>query len=748
MDRDASELGQIQRLQRCIGDLTSLLAMPAMWAGREPGFILETTIDALLGMLRLDLAYGCVPPTANHDVTELLRAAGRADVAARAAEIGKAMRDAMPGEGSSATTMANPLGGGALRLTRATLGGENGLVLLASSRPSFPSDVETLLIRVACSQATIGLQGARLLHDRTERLTQQAAELQRLQGLATASLAITSNLSLDDVLGMVTDQARELIGAHQAATSLSRGEGWAKALRAVSLSDQYTQGCGHAEGPDGSGLYSFVCRSNCTLRLTQAELEAHPASREFGEHTGDHPPMRGWLAAPLIAKDGRNIGIIQLSDKVQGDFTEQDEAILVQLASMASVAIENARLYTEAEGVVAREQEARREAEAANRLKDEFLATMSHELRTPLSAVLGWTQLLRLKRDDPAAMQKGLDSIERNARVQVKLVEDVLDVSRIVTGKLILNMRPVDVWRVVEAAVEVVRPTAGVKDVVIDIRGDTAAGMVSADPDRLQQIVWNLLTNSVKFTPRGGRVVVSLERRDDHAILQVIDTGQGIEPEFLPFLWERFRQADSSTTRIHGGLGLGLAIVRYLVEAHGGTAHAYSAGLGHGATFTIRLPLTTAALADRRSGEAQGSGGAPGAPSSELPDLTGLRVLVVDDEDDARDIVSTVLRERGAEVLAARSAAEAFEGIQELRPDVLISDLAMPQADGYGLLRRIRALPPERGGRTPAIALTAYARADDRKNALLSGFQMYLSKPVAMDELVLTVANAAGRIRP
>jgi PAS domain S-box-containing protein len=399
------------------------------------------------------------------------------------------------------------------------------------------------------------------------------------------------------------------------------------------------------------------------------------------------------------------------------------------------------------EEILDREQDARRQAEQANRLRDEFLATMSHELRTPLSAILGWAQLLKEKKGDPKSLDKGIDTIERNARVLVKLVEDVLDVSRIITGKLALKMRRVELNTVALAAVDVVRPTADAKGVLLVVDLDPDVGRIWADPDRVQQIVWNLLANGVKFTPVGGRVEISIRREAPHATIRVTDTGQGIDPDFLPYIWDRFRQADSSTTRKHGGLGLGLAIVRHIAEALGGSVHAESEGPGLGATFTVRLPLgVTQVDSEIDEGSRPGWGVVPERKVS--CDLGGLRVLVVDDDRDAQELVSTVLRDHGADVLAAGSAREALEGLALFKPHVLLSDIGMPDTDGHELVRRIRALPADQGGRVPVIALTAYARAEDRTRALLSGFQMHVSKPIAVPELVSTVASAAGRTTP
>ncbi|OUL33273.1 hybrid sensor histidine kinase/response regulator [Nostoc sp. 106C] len=383
------------------------------------------------------------------------------------------------------------------------------------------------------------------------------------------------------------------------------------------------------------------------------------------------------------------------------------------------------------------------EAEAANRMKDEFLGTLSHELRTPLSAILGWTQLLKNRKFDETTTARALETINRNTKALAQLIEDVLDVARIIQGKLSLNLQQVELIPVVEAAIETVHPAADAKEIHIECRFDPTVGVVVGDVNRLQQIVWNLLSNAVKFTPKGGRVDVQLERIHSHIQLRVSDTGGGIAADFLPYVFERFRQADSSSTRSHGGLGLGLAIVRHLVELHGGTVSAESPGIGQGATFIVNLPMravyveNTTSVLDASSVDSE--------ISLNNPSLDGVRVLVVDDEQDARQLITTVLSQYGAQVMTVASAADALIAVQQFHPDVLVSDIGMPEADGYILIRQLRSLPSEQGGRIPAVALTAYARAEDRTRSLLAGFQLHVSKPVNPAELATVVANLAGR---
>jgi signal transduction histidine kinase/CheY-like chemotaxis protein len=412
---------------------------------------------------------------------------------------------------------------------------------------------------------------------------------------------------------------------------------------------------------------------------------------------------------------------------------------------------ERTRLLEEA--VAAREQAERAtaQAEQANRAKDTFLATLSHELRTPLTAVLGWAKMLHEMKLDGDTARHGLKVIERNAEAQNQLVRDLLDVSRIITGKLRLETTSVELAPVVESALDSVRQAAEAKDISLGVELGAGPEVVSGDPDRLQQVVWNLLSNAIKFTPKGGRVGVTLGREGSDVLIRVSDTGQGISPEFLPYVFERFRQADGSTTRQHGGLGLGLAVVRHLVEQHGGHVSAESKGEGLGSTFTITLPLAAVrAGATRADGEGAAGrrpdGGASATTDATEP-LAGVRVLVVDDHPDARELLAMVLERAGAAVATASSAAAAVRLLRADPADVLVSDIGMPDEDGYEFLGRVRALPASEGGRVPAVALTAYATEEDRRRALAAGFEEHVAKPVEPSDLVAAVAAVALRAR-
>ncbi|MDX6696507.1 MAG: hypothetical protein QOF02_4110 [Blastocatellia bacterium] len=429
-----------------------------------------------------------------------------------------------------------------------------------------------------------------------------------------------------------------------------------------------------------------------------------------------------YLVTKAVYRDhqGEGIGIIGISH----DITERKRAEEQRIA-------------------FAREQQARKDAEEANRIKDEFLTTLSHELRTPLTSILGWTQLLNTGQLDKGKSARALEVIERNARAQRQLIDDLLDISRIVTGKIRLDARPTNLALIIEAAVDSVRPVAASRKIQLQLALEARGVKVEGDQHRLQQVIWNLLANSLKFTPEDGRIEVRLTRAGGEARISISDTGDGISPEFLPYVFDRFRQANSSTTREHSGLGVGLALVKYLVKLHGGTASVESPGEGLGTTFIINLPLIP---------EQQAEASAPpvnieATPAICLEEIDGLRVLVVDDDVDSCEIIALALRKCGVEVRSANSAAEALKAMEHWSPELLLSDIGMPDEDGYDLLRQVRLLPPERGGRIPAIALTAYATDADRERALAAGFQRHVVKPVELKELAEAVANLAGKTR-
>lgn len=466
----------------------------------------------------------------------------------------------------------------------------------------------------------------------------------------------------------------------------------------------------------------------------------------------EHWPLSVGIAAawsmPIRALDGRVLGTFGIYFREQRRPSERETRIVEGLGRIAALAIERARNEQQREELLRRERAARAEAERASRMKDEFLSTLSHELRTPLHAILGWSQVLA--RRGTTDLATGLEVIERNARAQTKIIDDLLDMSRIVSGKVRLDVQSVDLAAVARLAVDTVRPGADAKGVRLQAVLDPLAGPVNGDPNRLQQVLWNLLTNAIKFTPRGGRVQVLLERVNSHLELSVIDSGQGISPSFLPHVFDRFTQADASNTRQHAGLGLGLAIVKQLVELHGGSVRAKSAGPGQGATFSIELPLLSVTgeapdVPRRHPTRGDDADRDLPSPASRIADFSGLKILVVDDEADARMLLRRLFEHSRATVLEASSAAEALSLLRSARPDVLVSDIGMPGESGYFLIRQIRALPADAGGATPAVALTAYARTEDRTQAILAGFHHHVAKPVEPAELIAMVASLTQR---
>ncbi|MCP9495858.1 MAG: ATP-binding protein [Pyrinomonadaceae bacterium MAG19_C2-C3] len=479
---------------------------------------------------------------------------------------------------------------------------------------------------------------------------------------------------------------------------------------------------------------------NLVGRITSAQMNiSQPAPRRADERRSPEP-NRAAVNRPESSHTEK-----RETERRQAGRRREDKEHAARLETLRDV---NSRLLLA--GI--REQEARDEAEAANLAKDEFLATLSHELRTPLTAIVGWSRMLRTRRLDSVTSARALAIIERNAEAQVQLTEDLLNMSRIVAGKLRIDVGTIELGAVVGAAVDGARPEAEKKRLELRFVSDAEAVRVSGDGARLQQIVSNLLTNAIKFTPEGGSVMVRLERTRSHAQITVSDTGEGIFPEFLPHVFDRFRQADNTTTRTHGGLGLGLAIVRHLTELHGGTIRVESDGVGRGATFTVELPL---ASGDAQTGDA-GDAGAARLESSPVESaatqfecaasLDGLRVLIVEDDSDTREVLVLMLKECKADVTAVTTAREAFKTIEKIKPHVILSDIGMPGEDGYELIRRLRSLSRARGGQIPAAAVTAYVSDGDRERALAAGYQVHLPKPIEPSRLVAVVAHLAGRI--
>ncbi len=601
--------------------------------------------------------------------------------------------------------------------------------------------------------------------ERERLLEKERRHGRNLQRLNAASVAINAATSVEEVVRLVCEEARQLTGARMAVVNLIQAGGWKRARSVASLSGEYAAWDDYKAQITGEGIYSLIAREKRTMRMTQAELESHPAWRCFSAEACNHPPLRGWLAAPLLDGGGEFIGVVQLSDKWAdkrvggrlGEFTEADEALLWQLAQVASVALDKQRLYEQ-------EQEARQLAEQATRAKDEFLAVVSHELRSPLNAILGWNRLLRSQRGDDRQIARVTETVERSGKAQLQLIEDLLDTARIISGKMRLEARPVDLVVVITSALDVIGPAAASKGIVIipnfnspnlDSEAGQTSDQIIGDPDRLQQVVWNLVSNAIRFTPEGGRVWVELRRGGPGVQIIVRDTGQGISLDLLPYVFDRFKQGDSSVSRRFGGLGLGLALVKHLVELHGGSVTVESQGAGQGATFTVDLPVRAVkgdSVAERQREVEMTIDHRP-PRMSQMARLEGLRALVVEDEAVARELITLTLEHCGALVTGVDSAASALAALESRLEDptayapfdVLISDIGMPGEDGYELIRRVRTHADKRVNGVRAVALTAYARAEDRLQALRAGFHMHVPKPVDEVELTTVIAALTGR---
>ncbi len=619
-------------------------------------------------------------------------------------------------------------------------------------------DEEEKLLRSVALQNIETILRARQRAEKELLETKEALldETRVLELLNETGAKLTSNLELHAVVQAVTDAATQLSGAQFGAFFYTATNDDGDVFSLYTLSGAPREAFEKFGHPRATPIFAPTFQGGGVIRLD--DVRDDPRYGQWAPHHGmpkNHLPVVSYLAVPVIARSGKVIGGLFFGHAERGVFTERSERLIVGVAAQAAIAIDNAGLYEEAKRSAAErarlldgERAARAEVERVSLVKDEFLATLSHELRTPLNAVLGWSEMLLSRAEAGSETRRGLETIVRNARAQAQLIEDLLDMNRIVSGKIRLDVQRLDLAPVVEAALDSVRPSADGKGIVIRRTLDPNSGPVFGDPNRLQQVVWNLLTNAVKFTPRGGKIDVIVQRVNSHVEIAVHDSGMGIATEFLPHLFERFRQADSSTTRKFGGLGLGLSIVKQLVELHGGTVKADSPGEGLGATLTVSLPLR----AVRESSTPREHPTAQRAPVMRAPEISlgGLKVLVIDDELDARELVQYVLLSADAEVIAAGSAAEGFALLKAERPDVIVSDIGMPENDGYQFMRDVRALHASDGGMTPAIALTAFARSEDRTRAMLAGYQVHVSKPIEPRELVATVMSLAtnsGRAR-
>jgi PAS domain S-box-containing protein len=567
------------------------------------------------------------------------------------------------------------------------------------------------------------------------------AERSRLLALAELNAAITNTLNevgaavasaldREQVVQKVTDAATVLTGARFGAFFYNMVDARGESYTLYTISGVPRETFANFPMPRNTKVFDPTFRATEIVRSDDITVDPRYGQNppHYGMPTG-HLPVRSYLAVPVRTRSGEPLGGLFFGHPEVARFTADHERLVGGIASWASVALENARLY--------------RAAQDANSLKDDFLATLSHELRTPLNAILGYARMLRAGILTSDKWPRAVDIIERNAAALSRIVEDVLDISRIVSGKMRLSVTPVDLTKLLRDAIDSVQPAASAKGIDIEGALDAGAGTVPGDAERLQQVVWNILSNAVKFTERGGRVTVTLARRHADVQLTVSDTGIGITPEFLPHIFERFRQADAGTTRERGGLGLGLAIARQLVEIHGGTIVASSAGRGAGSTFTMTLPIN----APSQAAAADGRLARPHAERPVIPDLRGTSVLAVDDDGDALTMVRDILEASGATVATAHSASDALKALAQRPPDVLIADLGMAGMDGFELIQKVRAHPDPKVGQVPAAALTAFARSEDRARALQGGFDLHLAKPIDPEALMAAVAQLRARSR-
>jgi PAS domain S-box-containing protein len=585
------------------------------------------------------------------------------------------------------------------------------------------------------------------ISDRKYGESAQRDETRALEALNRTAIALASTLDIQSLLQTVTDAATRITGAHFGAFFYNTHDESGDAYQLFTLSGAPRSAFEKFGHPRATPIFAPTFNGEGIVRLD--DVRADPRYGQWPPHHGmpkGHLPVVSYLAVPVRSRTGEILGGLFFGHPEPGVFTARAERLVVGIAAQAAAAIDNARLYQAATKAAANERAARAQAELVGKQKDEFLATLSHELRTPLNAILGWAQILRRNSATLDETQRqGLEVIERNTRHQAQLIEDLLDMSRITSGKMQLDVQSVMPTTLIQAAIYTAKPAADAKEIRIIQVLDHSAGPISGDPGRIQQILWNLLSNAIKFTPKQGRIQVVLERVNSHVEISVSDTGIGIKPEFLPHVFERFQQGDASITRTHSGLGLGLSIVKHLVELHGGSVHVQSPGENMGTTFSLHFPLTVVKPAAQVVERIHPATEAPPLTHLVLPDLGGIRILVVDDEPDARELLTHVLASCGAVVVTAPGGREALAIIEKEPFDLLISDIGMPEMDGYELLKRVRVALQERNRRTPAIALTAFARSEDRTRALRAGFRMHISKPVDSAELTAAVASVVGR---
>lgn len=623
-----------------------------------------------------------------------------------------------------------------------------GVIAMFSRQPLPEATIKSL--SVVADGIALGIEH----HQIIAKLREQTEVVETINRIGQM---LSAELDQQKLVQAVTDAATELTGAEFGSFfyNVLNEEGASYML--YTLSGVPREAFSNLPMPRATDLFGPTFRGEKTIRLDNVKKDSRYGNNP--PHKGmpkGHLPVTSYLAVPVISRSSEVIGGLFFGHSEEAVFTKRHEQIVEGLAAQVAIAMDNARLYQKAqtaikerETLLMSEQQARKEAEIASRTKDEFLGLLSHELRTPLNAILGWTRMLNTGQLEEEASARALETIDRNAKLQARLIEDMLDVSRIITGKLRLDIQPVDLAAVVNAAVDTLRPAADAKGIRIYLVLDYGAGNVLGDSMRLQQVIWNLLSNAIKFTPKGGSVQVLLERVNSHIEVTVNDTGPGIDEDFLPYVFERFRQADSTSSKKYGGLGLGLAIVRHLVEMHGGTVEAANRKDRSGSVFSFKLPVM---VIRKQNGTDKESRRVHPSVSGNVafdyqPELNGIKVLAVDDEPDARGLLTVVLEQCGADVKTCASASEALKLLKKYKPDILISDIGMPGEDGYSLIKKVREMETGNERRIPAVALTAFARVEDRLQALSAGYNMHVPKPVEPAELALVIASLTVGIK-
>jgi PAS domain S-box-containing protein len=846
MTTGGNDSEEASRLRQTIGDLETVLVLPAKWAGLEPANIARGLAEVLLSHLDLDLVYIRLGRPGDSSFVETVRSKHHPDAGSRISQVRASLASLLASPKAAldpVTVVPDPFGTSTLwtSVTRLGLVEEEDVLVTGSGRASFPAAQERILLECAANQAGLILQCQRAeqtlqqseerfrgfadaapailwvtepdgfcsflsqgwyeftgqgkdegvgfgwlgavhpddreeatkhflsANERTEAFSIEyrlrridgvyrwvidaarprfsrhgqflgyagnvlditdrkqseeemanllATEKRRtalLADVANASKSMNAGLTVDSIAGILTEEARSILGAHRAVTSLIAPGNGAKAMNVVSASDNYPGYRACSGKPRGRGIETGTRRANRPVRMTQQELEAHPAWKEFEKHDRDHPLARGRLVAPLIGYGGKKMGSVQLMDKVQGEFTREDEAILVQLAAIASAGIENARLYEQV-----REQDQR---------KDEFLATLAHELRNPLAPIRTGLAVLKLA-PSIDAMAKSREIMERQVQHMVHLIDDLLDISRITRGKVQLKKERIDIRALLDTALEVSRPLIEESRHMLFISIPEEALVLDADPTRMAQVVSNLLNNAAKYTPRGGKVELSAERDRNHVIIRVRDNGVGLMPDALPKVFELFSQVGNTLDRSQGGLGIGLALVKRLVEMHGGQVTAESQGPGQGSTFAVRLPL---AMVEVINGGEMTIG--EGSRSLSVP----RRLLVVDDNVDGAETMAMLLGLFGHTVKTVHTGPEALKAARVFQPSVMFLDIGLPGMSGYEVAQQLRS--DSNRNRLVLVALTGWGSDGDRRRAQSAGFDHHLTKPVGMEKLQSLLAE-------